>query len=890
MPDLYAQLQAGLAGQYTLERELGRGGMATVYLAQDLKHNRPVALKVLLPELAASLGAERFHREIEIAARLQHPHILTVLDSGEVAGQLWFTMPYVEGQSLRDRLRREQQLPVEDALRITREAASALDYAHEHGVVHRDIKPENILLTRRGEVLVADFGIARALGGSGDALTQTGMAMGTPAYMSPEQAAGGAVDGRSDLYSLGCVLYEMLAGEAPYTGPTAQAIVAKRFSDPVPSVRRVRPSVPEAADLALQRALAMVPADRFSSAFDFAQALQQVVTTPSAMPTVATPAPTPATASGPVAAAPPAPVPRRRLPVGAITLGLGFALGLGVLFAWRRAHSGTVETGGAKVLAVLPFENLGDSSQAYFADGVTDEVRSKLSQLPGMEVIARGSSNQYRHTTKAPQQIARELGADYLLTATVRWEKQPNGESRVRVIPELVDAGPGHAPRTRWGQQFDASLTDVFQVQAQIAGDVAQALNVALGDSARQQLAAKPTQNLEAYDAFLRGEQLIVTQGKIDIVSARQAAQAYGEAVQRDSTFALAWAQLARADALRYSNGDHADSVLQGARRAADRALALAPNRAEPYYAIAFLKSNIDGDTHGAADAMERAWKLAPHDTDVLSLLGSFLAALGRTDEAVARYSEAARLDPRSVLVARRYAGALLNLRRFAEVDSVATAGLRLAPDNSDLVGSLLQARVSRGDLAGARAALRDALQHTEPTRFISAQYGYVWLDDSLQALALRLPPAAYAEDPAQGFLGLAQVQWNAGRLAAARASGDSARVLLAGQVALRPNDFWAHYYLALAQASAGRRTEALAEAERVRVMYRPEPKSPGMTAYVNLLALIDLASGNTAGAIANVDSLLHLPGPITPASLRLDPTYAPLRGDPRFQALTARK
>ncbi|MGE5230451.1 MAG: protein kinase domain-containing protein, partial [Deltaproteobacteria bacterium] len=466
MADLYAQLQSGLAGQYTLERELGRGGMATVFLAQDLKHKRPVALKVLLPELAASLGAERFHREIEIAARLQHPHILTVLDSGEVAGQLWFTMPYVEGQSLRDRLRREQQLPVDDALRITREAASALDYAHEHGVVHRDIKPENILLTRRGEVLVADFGIARALG-TAEALTQTGMAMGTPAYMSPEQAAGGAVDGRSDLYSLGCVLYEMLAGEVPYTGPSAQAIVAKRFSDPVPSVRRVRPSVPEAADLALQRALAMVPADRFSSAFDFAQALQQVVTTPTAMPTVTTPAPGAATAAtaapgpaapaqgmaGPAGTLPPAR--RRKIPVGAITLGVGFVLGLGVLFAWRRAHSGAAgEAGGAKVLAVLPFENLGDSSQAYFADGVTDEVRSKLSQLPGMDVIARGSSNQYRHTTKAPQQIARELGADYLLTATVRWEKRPDGTSRVRVIPELVDAGPGHAPRTRWGQQF----------------------------------------------------------------------------------------------------------------------------------------------------------------------------------------------------------------------------------------------------------------------------------------------------------------------------------------------------------------------------------------------------------------------------------------------------
>ncbi len=893
MAGLPEQLEAGLSGSYTLERELGRGGMATVFLAQDLKHKRPVALKLLLPELAASLGAERFHREIEIAARLQHPHILTVLDSGEVAGQLWFTMPFVEGQSLRDRLRREQQLPVEDALRIAREAAAALDYAHEHGVVHRDVKPENILLTRRGEVLVADFSIARALGG-GEALTQTGMAVGTPAYMSPEQAAGGAVDGRSDLYSLGCVLYEMLAGEAPYTGPTAQAIVAKRFSDPVPSVRRVRPSVPESADLALQRALAMVPADRFSTAFEFAQALQQVVTTPTAVPTVATPMPSVATAASGAGfpPAPPASAQRRRLPVGAITLGVGFVLGLGVLFAWRRAHTGgaTGETGGPKVLAVLPFENLGDSAQAYFADGVTDEVRSKLSQLGGMQVIARGSSNQYRHTTKPPQQIARELGADFLLTATVRWEKKEGGASRVRVIPELVDAGPGHAPRTRWGQQFDASLTDVFQVQAQIAGEVAQALNVALGDSARQLLAARPTQNLAAYDAFLRGEQILITEAKADGESARRAAAAYREAVQRDPDFALAWARLARAEGIRVSTGDNADTVMQSARRAADRAMALAPNRAESHYAVGFLKGNIDGDFRGAAEELERAWRLAPHDTDVLSMLGAFLSSLGRTDEAVARYAEAARLDPRSTLVARRYAGILLDLRRFAEAESVATAGLRLAPDNSEMVVELAVARIARGDAPGARAAVREALQHIPPADFAVAQPPFAWLDDSLQALALRLPPTAYAPDSGVGLGAVAIVRWNAGQYAAAKAAALVSRPLLERRVARHPEDFFARYNLALAAAAAGQREQALAQVEQVRAMYRPIPGTAGWGFFVYGLLYVDLLLGDKAGAIAWTDTLLHLPGATTPASLRIDPTYGPLRGDPRFERLTTGK
>src|SRR5665213_893667 len=255
--------------------------MATVYLARDAKHQRPVALKVLQPDLAASLGPERFRREIATAAQLQHPHILGVHDSGETAdGQLWFTMPYIEGESLRDRLRRERQLPIEDVVRITREIAGALDYAHDAGVLHRDIKPENILLTKRGDALLADFGIARALasgadGASGNSLTMTGLAVGTPQYMSPEQAAGEhGLDARSDVFALGAVCYEMLAGEPPFTGPSQQAIIAKMLSTDAPSVRVLRPGVPPEMDSVLARALWRVPADRWPSAGEFARAME----------------------------------------------------------------------------------------------------------------------------------------------------------------------------------------------------------------------------------------------------------------------------------------------------------------------------------------------------------------------------------------------------------------------------------------------------------------------------------------------------------------------------------------------------------------------------------------------------------------------------------------
>src|SRR3954469_3138189 len=269
------RLGAALVGRYTVERELGRGGMATVYLADDLKHHRKVAIKVLRPELGALLGAERFTREIRVAAGLSHPHILPLHDSGAAGQQdggadqlLWFSMPYVRGESLRSKLSREKQLPIAEAVSIARQVASALDHAHAHGLIHRDIKPENILL-HEGEAMVTDFGIVFASGvgeNTDSRLTGTGMALGTPEYMSPEQAAGErTLDGRSDVYSLGCVLYELLAGEPPHTGTSAVAVMARRFTEPAPRVRRVRPGVSSTVEQAISRALAVDPARRFQS-------------------------------------------------------------------------------------------------------------------------------------------------------------------------------------------------------------------------------------------------------------------------------------------------------------------------------------------------------------------------------------------------------------------------------------------------------------------------------------------------------------------------------------------------------------------------------------------------------------------------------------------------
>ncbi len=360
MSDAPPRLTSALADRYRLERELGRGGMATVYLAQDLKHDRPVALKVLNPELSALLGAERFHQEIRVTARLRHPNILPLYDSGEADGALYYVMPLVEGESLRSRMEREPPMTLEETLRVTREVADALSYAHEHGVIHRDIKPENILL-ENGHALVADFGIARAETTAGDPrLTRPGLSVGTPLYMSPEQAEGDPdFDGRSDLYSLGCVVYEILAGEPPFTGPSPEAVLVQRFTKPPPRVSSIRPAVSPAIDRALQRAMARAPADRFATTRDFAAALM-----------------VPASAA-----------------------------------------AGNLE----KSIAVLPFTCM--SSQAdteYFGDGIAEEIINALTQLPGLKVAARTSSFSFKGKAEDLRIIGDKLGVSTVLEGSFR--------------------------------------------------------------------------------------------------------------------------------------------------------------------------------------------------------------------------------------------------------------------------------------------------------------------------------------------------------------------------------------------------------------------------------------------------------------------------------------
>jgi serine/threonine-protein kinase len=835
--------------------------MATVFLAHDVRHDRQVALKVVHQELATSLGPERFQREVRTTARLQHPHILTVLDSGDGGGQLWYTMPYVDGESLRDRLGREGQLPLDDALQITREVADALGYAHSQGIVHRDIKPENILLSR-GHALVADFGIARAVQVADiEQLTATGVAVGTPAYMSPEQADGTSnVDGRSDLYGLGCVLYEMLTGEVPYTGRTPQAMIAKRVLEPLPHVRTLRPSVPEAVEKAINRALVVSPADRFATAAEFAQALGQPFAVPE---TMNLPTPTQPMTAG-----------RRRVLRGLAMLVLGALLGVGVLLAWLRARPEPSTTGPVR-LAVLPFENLGPPEDQYFTDGVTDEVRGKLAGLPGLEVIARGSSADYKQTSKTPQQIGRELGIDYLLTGTVRWEKNTDQSSQVRISPELVQVSTAS---TKWQEPFEAPLTDVFAVQANVAARVAEALGLALGAGQRERLAERPTENIAAYDAFLHGEEAMSG----DMAAQRRAVDYFERAVALDSTFALAWAQLSRAHSQVYWSTPTAVGAA-AASRTADRALALDPKLPEGYLALAFYHYSVHHDLSRALEESTRAWQLRPKDAQFLIVVAQNELALGQIEEGLKHLREVQMLDPRSVEAAIRTVSTLAGLGRYSEALHAANGALALAPADIPLIHAVVEAHLSQGDLAGAREVLRAVPREVDPAAlvaYIAAFDDLYWvLDDEQQRLLLRLSPAPFGDDRATWGFALAQTHALRGDTVLARAYADSARFVLEARLREVPEDATTHAYLGLALAYIGRKADAIREGERALALTRVQRGD-----FQHQLARIYLLTGELEKALDLVEPVLQHSVP--PGWLRIDPNFAPLRGNARFQRL----
>jgi serine/threonine-protein kinase len=647
LPD---RLRAAVADRYRIEEEIGHGGMAVVYLAEDLKHARKVAIKVLVPSgVSPSYEPQRFLREIRIAARLSHPQILPVHDSGECDGFLYFVMPYAGCDTLRDRLQREGPLPIDVALRIARAVGAALSYAHRHNVIHRDIKPENILL-QEGEPVVADFGVATAISAAaGDSIyiTDRGFAVGTPAYMSPEQASAERdLDGRSDLYSLACVLFEMLTGQPPFSGSGARATMARHAIEPPPSIRSLRPTVPVAVELALTRALAKAPEDRFPGIADFCEALA-----------------TPATVTVAVASEPE-----------------------------------------VRAIAVLPFVNASaDPENEYFSDGMTDELITALTKVEGLRVASRTSVFALKNVREDVRTLGARLNVSTVLEGTVR-----KAGNKIRVTVQLTSVRDG---RTLWSERYDRELADVFAIQDEIAGTIVRTLRSTLLGDLGDPTPVRYTENVRAYSSYLKGRFWWNRRTQADIA---QGIRYFEQAIAEDPSYALAYSGLADSYALDLDyRGVPVVEGMERAKAEARKAIELDETLAEAHTSLAWVTFIYDWDWRAAEREFRRAIELNPRYSTARQWYAWYLMAMGRLDEALAEGKVAVELDSASVSIrrslgwllyySRQSESALENLRRALTMDPTAEETHRL----------LALVYLQQGRYDDAAAAFREAIANS---------------------------------------------------------------------------------------------------------------------------------------------------------------------------------
>ena len=839
-----------MIGRYRVVKLIGSGGMGEVYQAEDPELRRTVAIKLLPPASRSPEARTQFQNEARVAAALNHPNLVTVHDFGEYQGRPFFAMEYVDGESLRERIARGP-VAIDDALDITRQICRGLTAIHQASMIHRDLKPSNVIIDRTGRVRILDFGLAAV---KQERSAPDDPRSGTLGYMSPEQVSETGVSARSDLWSVGVVLYEMLTGRRPFEGDYEASLVYAIVNDAPESIAELRPEIPETVPGVVARLLEKNPAARYQQAEDVIADLggRSSREPGNARKTLS-----------------------RRVLVW-VTIVAALVITAIWLRPWMAHDAARV---GRRTLAVLPMGNLGAPGDQYFADGVMDAITTDLARLGDIAVISRASVIEYRDSKKDASQIGSELGCQLLVTGTVYWDKT-SSPNRVRVHASLIDAA---RDTHLWADSYEGVLSDIFDLQSRIARDVATELQLVLREGQPGAAAERPTDNLEAYDFFLRGNEYFNRsweQPDIEI-----AAEMYERAVELDPAFALAWAMLSRAHASMYwEYYDRTDQRRDRARQAAERALTLAPNLTEGHLALGYYYYHCEGEYARALESFQLALARCPNNAELYNAIAAVQRRIGPMEQAAVNFMRAAELDPRSHLKLFDVGLTFSLMRRYDQAQVYLDKVIALAPDWPLVHVYKAWIEIFRtGNVTRAREILAEGAKHADLAR----SHYYWWLERVVEPdhdAALR--GMKIGSDTCMYYLHRAQLNRLMGRFAVEKQYADSARIRLEDRVKQYPDNARFHSYLGRAYAGLRLKQPAFAHAQRAMELL---PTS--RDAFDALFFALDMVETCVVfeeydRAIEQLQFLLSIPGFVSPSYLKLDPLWIPLHTHPRWPEL----
>jgi serine/threonine-protein kinase len=861
-------------GSFEIVEMIGRGGMGVVYLARDTKLERSVAIKSMPAKLTDDSTTQmRFRREAKLLASLNHPNIAVIheiIEQDEGAGYL--VLEYIPGQTLAERIACEP-LKLEQALSIAQQVAEAVSAAHKEGVVHRDLKPGNIKITPDGRVKVLDFGLAKApvsKDESGDiTATEPGRVIGTPAYMSPEQARGKATDHRTDIWSFGCIMYQMLTGRLPFEGETATDTLA-HIIERQPDWELLPQDTPTNIRALLHRCLEKDPERRLGEIADAAIEISETLSKPATIEVTM-------------------PAKLRRMVIIICVAIISVILSS---IALKYIPQKEILPSSKQIrLVVLPFENLGPDEDDYFADGITDAITVRLAGIHGLGVISRQSAVQYKNREKGTRQIAKELGVDYILEGTVQRERPSDPNSGVRILPQLIRASDDtHV----WAQTYDNDMSEVFRLQSDVAEQVAQALDIALLEPERQALQSRPTENAKAYDYYLRGNQYLYRSYLEN--DFRIAIGMYEKAVELDLTFAIAYARLSSAHVWMYwFYHDHSEERLAMAKKAVDRALEHDPDLPEAHVALGryYYHGHLDYDR--AIEQFAIARRSQPNNSEILSFIGYVQRRQGKFEQAVVNLKKASELDPLYGVLAQEVAFTFVYLRKYPEAERYCERAIALSPDVPVVydVTARLYLRWE-GNTEKTRAVLEEALRNiksAENPDIVNSLVNIDVFDGNYQEALTQLSSWTSETFDTQFYfiptaLRYARIYGYTNKKDLEQSYYESARNILEAKIQERPQDARFHSSLGIAYAGLGHKEEAIREGKSALKLLPVTKEAMGGTYRVEDLARIYVMVGEFDAAIDQLEFLLSIPGEMSIPLLRLDPAWDPLCDHRRFKRL----